>query len=134
MMAAAETDLGIVRIPSRYSVAETIDRLTSFLQQRGITVFARIDFSGDAARAGLTLRAEQMLIFGNPRAGTPLLVAAPTVGLDLPMKALIWEDLNGEVWLGYNDPTYIVNRHRLESSFTANLEAVVPLMHHAASE
>jgi uncharacterized protein (DUF302 family) len=127
-------DMGIVRIRSRHSVANTINRLISILHQSSITVFARIDFSGDATRAGLTMRAEQMLIFGNSQAGTPLLVAAPTAGLDLPMKALVWEDFNDRVWLGYNEPTYIVSRHHLESSFAENLEAVIPFMNRAATE
>lgn len=127
-------DTGVVRIPSRHSVGDTIDRLISILQQSSITVFARIDFSGDAVRAGLTMRAEQMLIFGNSRAGTPLLVVAPMVGLDLPMKALVWEDCNDRVWLGYNEPTYIVSRHHLESSFAENLKAVIPFMNRAARE
>jgi len=81
-------DTGIIRIPSRYSVTETLQRLESLLTERGVMIFARIDFSGDAARAGLALRTEQMLIFGNPRAGTPIMQRVPAAGLDLPLEAL----------------------------------------------
>ena len=123
---------GLVRLPSRHSVAATIDRLDASLKQRGIMVFARIDFSGDAARAGLTMRPEQMLIFGNPKAGTPLMLQVPAAGLDLPLKALAWEDADGEVWVAYNDPQYIVQRHRLDAALAANLAAVAPLIAAAA--
>lgn len=123
---------GLVRLPSRHSVAATIDRLDASLKQRGIMVFARIDFSGDAGRAGLTMRPEQMLIFGNPKAGTPLMLQVPAAGLDLPLKALAWEDADGEVWVAYNDPQYIVQRHRLDAALAANLAAVIPLIAAAA--
>src|SRR5215475_6534225 len=89
-------EAGIVRLPSQHSVATTLVRLESLLKERGIMIFARIDFSGDAARAGLTMRPEQMLIFGNPRAGTPLMQSVPAAGLDLPLKALVWEDAEGQ--------------------------------------
>lgn len=101
---------GVMRIPSRHSVADTLDRLTSILRERGVVVFARIDFSGDAARAGLEMRPEQQLIFGNPKAGTPLMVAAPTAGLDLPLRVLAWEEEDGKVWIAYSEPAYIVER------------------------
>src|ERR1700688_3361194 len=104
MTSTADADRGIVRIPSHHGVAPTTDRIESLLKERGIVVFARIDFSGDATRAGLAMRPEQLLIFGNPKAGTPLMVAEPTVGLDLPLKALIWEDINGKTWIAHNDP------------------------------
>jgi len=129
----ADSERGIVRIPSHHTVIETLDRLESSLKERGIKVFARIDFSGDAARSGLSMRPEQMLIFGNPKAGTPLMVAAPQTGLDLPLKALVWEDSAGQVWLAYNDPQYVVSRHALAPALAANLAAVVPLLEHAAA-
>jgi uncharacterized protein (DUF302 family) len=132
--AANSDDPGIVRIPSRHSVSETITRLQGLLEARGIKVFALIDFSGDAARAGLTMRPEQMLIFGNPKAGTPLMVAAPTVGLDLPLKALVWEDSDGKTWMAYNEPKYVVARHGLPPSLSANLAAVEPLLELAARD
>jgi uncharacterized protein (DUF302 family) len=133
-MSAANAESGIVRIPSRHSVAETMRRLESFLKERGIMVFARIDFSGDAARAGLTMRPEQMLIFGNPKAGTPLMVAAPTAGLDLPLKALVWEDSDDQVWIAYSDPQYVVRRHGLAAPLAANLAAATPILERAAGE
>ena len=134
MTGAADDERGIVRIRSQHSVAVTMQRLESLLNERGIIVFARIDFSGDAARAGLTMRPEQLLIFGNPKAGTPLMLAAPTAGLDLPIKALIWEDDEGHAWIAYNDPQYVVRRHALASSLSANLAAVEPLLERAAQE
>jgi uncharacterized protein (DUF302 family) len=131
MSIAIEGGLGVVRLPSHHSVAETIERLTTILKERGVTVFARIDFSGDAGRAGLSMRPEQLLIFGNPKAGTPLMVAAPTAGLDLPLRALVWEDAEGKVWLAYNEPEYIIKRHDLPAAMAANLAAVIPLIQRA---
>jgi uncharacterized protein (DUF302 family) len=125
-------DKGIVQISSRHSVSRTLERLESLLKERGVMVFARIDFSGDAARAGLTMRAEQMLIFGNPKAGTPLMQSVPAAGLDLPLKALIWEDSAGSTQVAYNDPQYIIRRHGLDAGLAANLAAVVPLIERAA--
>jgi uncharacterized protein (DUF302 family) len=127
-------DTGITRIASQHSVTTTIERLESLLKERGVMVFARIDFSGDAARAGLTMRPEQMLIFGNPKAGTPLMLNAPAAGLDLPLKALVWQDASGQTQVAYNDPQYIIRRHGLDAAFAANLAAVVPLIERAAGE
>ncbi|HUN26323.1 MAG TPA: DUF302 domain-containing protein [Steroidobacteraceae bacterium] len=124
---------GLVRLPSRHSVAATIDRLEASLKERGIVVFARIDFCGDAARAGLHMRPEQMLIFGNPRAGTPLMLEVPAVGLDLPLKVLAWQDADGKVWVAYNDPHYIVQRYAITASLAVNLAAAVPLIESAAA-
>jgi uncharacterized protein (DUF302 family) len=133
-MSNADTERGIVRILSQHSVAATLDRLEALLKAKGVMVFARIDFSADAGRAGLTLRAEQMLIFGNPKAGTPLMVAAPTVGLDLPLKALAFEDADSRTWIVYNDPQYIVARHGVAPDLSANLAAVTPLLKRAAED
>jgi len=133
-MGSAADITGVIQLRSRHSVSATIDRLDALLQQRGILVFARIDFSGDAARAGLRMPAEQMLIFGNPKAGTPLMLAVPAVGLDLPLKVLAWEASDGNVWVAYNDPQYLVQRYRLASSLAANLAAVVPLIEQAVAE
>jgi uncharacterized protein (DUF302 family) len=134
MSEPAPSEHGYVRIPSRHSVAVTGDRLESQLRAHNIIVFARIDFSADAARAGLTMRPEQLLVFGNPRAGTPLLVASPPVGLDLPLKALIWEDANGKSWVAYNEPLYLLRRHGLADTLAQNLSAVIPLIELAAGE
>ena len=133
MSSTADTS-GVVRLLSRHSVSDTIERLEALLQERGILVFARIDFSGDAGRAGLQMRPEQMLIFGNPKAGTPLMLAAPTAGLDLPLKLLAWEAADGKVWAAYNDPQYVVRRHQLPGDLAANLAAVVPLIERAVAQ
>jgi uncharacterized protein (DUF302 family) len=128
------TDSGITRITSQHSVATTLERLESLLKERGVMIFARIDFSGDAARAGLTMQPEQMLIFGNPKAGTPLMQKVPVSGLDLPLKALVWQDATGKTQVAYNDPQYVIRRHGLDATFAANLAAVVPLIERAAGE
>jgi uncharacterized protein (DUF302 family) len=125
-------DRGIVRLRSTHSAAATLQRLEALLRERGVMVFAKIDFSGDAARAGLQLRAEQLLVFGNPKAGTPLMQAAPISGLDLPLKALVWEDDSGQTWIACNDPHYILQRHGLDAALAANLAAVMPLLERAA--
>ena len=127
-------DTGITRIGSPHSVPQTLERLESLLRERGITIFARIDFSGDAARAGLTMRPEQLLIFGNPKAGTPLMQSVPAAGLDLPLKALVWEDAAGHTQIAYNDPQYIIRRHGLDAALAANLAAVVPLIERATRD
>jgi uncharacterized protein (DUF302 family) len=132
MTSALISTRGLITLRSSHSVSATIDRLETRLKERGIIVFARIDFSGDAGRAGLTMQPEQLLIFGNPKAGTPLMLAEPAAGLDLPLKALAWEGADGKVWLAYNDPAYVVERHALPSQLTANLAAVVPLIEYAA--
>jgi uncharacterized protein (DUF302 family) len=134
VMSSAADIPGVIQLRSKHSVSATIDRLDALLKQRGILVFARIDFSGDAQRAGLQMPAQQMLIFGNPKAGTPLMLAAPAAGLDLPLKLLAWEASDGSVWAAYNDPQYIVQRYRLASNFTGNLAAVVPLIGQAVAE
>jgi uncharacterized protein (DUF302 family) len=128
------SDSGVTRITSQHSVTDTLARLESVLKERGVMIFARIDFSGDAARAGLTMRPEQMLIFGNPKAGTPLMQSAPAAGLDLPVKALVWQDASGQTQVAYNDPQYVIRRHGLDAAFAANLAAVVPLIERAAGE
>ncbi len=130
-MSDEDTQRGFMVIPSSRSVGATIDRLESLLSERGILIFARIDFSGDAARAGLTMRPEQLLVFGNPKAGTPLMIASPTAGLDLPIKALAFEDQTGKTWLAYNDPHYVVRRHGIADAMSANLAAVIPLLEQA---
>lgn len=123
---------GVIRLASRHSVAGTLDRLEASLKQRQILVFARIDFSGDAARAGLHMQPQQMLIFGNPKAGTPLMVQVPAAGLDLPLKVLAWEEGGTRVWVAYNDPQYIVRRYGIDAALAANLAAVVPMIEAAA--
>jgi len=122
---------GMIVLASAHSVADTIARLESLLMEKNVLIFARIDFSADASRAGLELRPEQMLIFGNPKGGTPLMAQKPTVGLDLPLKAVVWQDGDGKTWLGYNDPKYIVQRHGVDEALQKNLAAVIPLLESA---
>jgi uncharacterized protein (DUF302 family) len=125
-------DRGFVQLASSHSVAETVERLESRLKEHSITVFARLDFAADAAGVGLDMRPERMLIFGNPKAGTPLMQAVPASGLDLPLKVLVWEDAQGKIWVAYNRPEYIVARHGLPAALTANLAGVIPLIEGAA--
>jgi uncharacterized protein (DUF302 family) len=102
---------GLLTIASSHTPVVTIDRLMSALDAKGITVFARIDHAAGAAEVGLSLRPTELLIFGNARAGTPLMQAKQTIGLDLPLKALVWQDASGKTWLSYNDPPWVVSRH-----------------------
>ena len=106
-------DNGIVTIPGLYPVDETVTRLRQLLDAKGITLFAVIDHSGEAQKAGLHMPNTKLLIFGNPKAGTPLMLAAPTVALDLPLKLLIWEDAESKTWITYNQPAYLSQRHNL---------------------
>ena len=122
----------MVNVPSKYSVPETINGLESLVKSQGLTVFARIDFSGDAAKAGLSMKPSQLLIFGNPKAGTPLMVASPTIALDLPLKALAWEDASGKVWLSYNTPEYLKERHGLPEDLVKNIAGIKVLVEKAA--
>jgi uncharacterized protein (DUF302 family) len=128
----SQTVRGVIDLPSKWSVAQTIDRLQSLAEPGGLTVFARIDFAADAQRAGLSMPPMQMLIFGNPKAGTPLLVAAPRVGLDLPLKALAWEDAAGSVWLSCNEPEYLQARHAFPQALVANIAGIRALIEKAA--
>lgn len=110
---ATAADTGLVTKVSKSSVVDTVSRLETVLKASGMTVFARIDHRAEAENAGLTMRPAQVIIFGNPKGGTPLMVAAPTVAIDLPLKALIWEDAGGRVWLSYNSATYLKVRHEI---------------------
>ncbi len=102
---------GLVTRKSVVTVKETMDRLETLVQQKGMKVFARIDHAKGAAAIGKTLRPTEVIIFGNPQGGTPFMECAQTVGIDLPLKALVWEDVDGQVWLGYNDPQFLTQRH-----------------------
>jgi len=120
-------DNGIAQIQSKYSVPETINRLESVIKSRGLTLFARIDFSGDAAKAGLEMRPTQMLVFGNPKAGTPLMVAVPSIAIDLPLKALVWQDADGKIWVSYNQLEYLQKRHGLPEELIKNISGAAPI-------
>jgi uncharacterized protein (DUF302 family) len=118
---------GMVRLPAQGSVADAWSRLEAAVAARGLTVFARIDFAADAAAVGLLLLPMRLLVFGNPRAGTPLLQAAPTVAIDLPLKVLIWECADGTAAVGYDSPAWIVARHRVPEELQARLQPVQAL-------
>ena len=102
---------GLIAIKSPHSAAVTMNRLEDIVKQRGLNVFARVDHAAGAAKVGKTLRPTEVLIFGNPQGGTPLMECAQSAGIDLPLKALVWEDASAQVWLGYNDPAYLAQRH-----------------------
>src|SRR5882762_8551277 len=103
----------MVHLSSLHSVMETLARLETIVQAKGLTILARIDHSGDAAKAGLTMPQTKLLIFGNAKSGTPLMIASPSVAIDLPLKALVWQDEEGKVWLSYNSPDYLKERHAI---------------------
>jgi uncharacterized protein (DUF302 family) len=124
-------DSGPIHLSSPYSVPETIERLESILRSKNLTVFARIDHSGEAAKVGLTMRPTQLMIFGSPKSGTPVMVASPTVAIDLPLKALAWEDAEGRVWLSYNSPEYLKRRHGIPEDVLKNISGVGALLEKA---
>jgi len=115
---------GLIHLSSKHSVDETTARLEELLTQEGLTIFARIDHSGEAAKAGLEMRPTKLLVFGSPKAGTPLMQASPTLAIDLPLKALFWEDAEGKVWLTYNDPAYLQHRHDVPQELLPNIAGV----------
>jgi len=123
---------GLVRIPSNHSVDETLSRLTSMLRAKGITVFAVIDHSGEAAKAGLTMPPTKLVIFGSPKAGTPLMVATPSIAIDLPLKILVSQDADSKAWVSYNSPAYLQQRHDVPSDLIPNLSVVEAVASHAA--
>lgn len=112
---------GLVQVASSYPVYETVQRLESLLRQKGLQVFAVIDHSGEAEKVGLTMRLTKVVIFGSPLGGTPLMVAAPTLAIDLPLKALVAEDENGKVWVTYNSPDYLQQRHGVPEDLIKNI-------------
>jgi uncharacterized protein (DUF302 family) len=123
----AGKDNGIVDVPSHHSVDETVARLKSILQTKGITLFALIDHSGEAEKAGMKMPPTKLLIFGNPKAGTPLMLAAPSIAIDLPLKILVWQDAQGKVWLSFNSPEYLMKRHGLPQNLLPALAVVKAL-------
>src|SRR2546425_161254 len=124
---------GIIEERSQHSVGETVERLTALLHAKGVTLFALVDHSGEAAKIGITMPPTKLLIFGNPKAGTPLMLAAPSVAIDLPLKILVWEDAQGRTWLSYNSPAYLQERHGVPQGLLPNI-AVVETLARAAGE
>jgi uncharacterized protein (DUF302 family) len=126
--AATMADDGLVTVAGNFSVRESLDRLEAELKAKNITIFARIDHAAGAASVAMPLRPTELLIFGNPRAGTPLMQANQTIGIDLPLKILAWQDAGGKVWLTYNDPHWLAGRHHLSSGTEAGVTAVATLL------
>jgi uncharacterized protein (DUF302 family) len=130
---SAESSRGLVHLGSSYTVSETIARLARIVSSKGLTVLARIDHSGDAARAGLKMNPTELLIFGSSKAGTPLMLASPTAAIDLPLKALAWSDANGNVRLSYNSPEYLAERHSIPSRLLPSIAGMRALCEEAVT-
>ena len=122
---------GLIHTPSPHSVVETLERLEAILKAKGLTIFARVDHSGEAAKVGIEMRPTQVLIFGSPKGGTPVMLAAPSVAIDLPLKALVWEDQQGEVWITQNSPEYLQQRHGIPANLVPNLAGAGALIQKA---
>ena len=116
---------GIINKLTHHSVDETVEKIKGILQAKGIMLFVLIDHSGEAEKVGLKMRPTKLLIFGSPRAGTPLMLAAPSSAIDLPLKILVWEDAQGKTWVSYNSPAYLQQRHGVPTELLANIVAVV---------
>jgi len=121
------TGKGIIDQPSNHSVDQTVEKLKTILQSKGVNLFALVDHSGEAEKAGMTMPPTKLLVFGSPKAGTPLMQAAPSIAIDLPLKILIWEDAQGKVWLSYNSPAYLQERHSLPPNLLQNIAVVETL-------
>jgi uncharacterized protein (DUF302 family) len=119
---------GLLQVASKYSVEETVKRLESVLAEGGVQVFALIDHSGEAGKVGMKMRPTKLLIFGNPKGGTPLMIAAPSLAIDLPLKALVSEDEDGKLWVSYNSPEYLQQRHGVPQDLIKNIAVVGTLV------
>jgi uncharacterized protein (DUF302 family) len=118
---------GVVSAPSKHSVDQTVANLQTLLQAKGIRLFALVDHSGEAEKVGMKMRPTKLLIFGTPKAGTPVMLASPTSAIDLPMKILVWEDTQGKVWLSHNSPKYLQERHDIPAELLQNISAAESL-------
>lgn len=123
---------GIVTIPSHQSVDQTVQKLEEILKAKGVKLFALIDHSGEAEKAGMQMRPTKLLILGNPKAGTPLMIASPSIAIDLPLKILVWEDLDGKTLISFNAPDYLQKRHDLPPELVQNIAVVEALAKKAA--
>jgi uncharacterized protein (DUF302 family) len=121
---APDKSSGLIDIPSNHSVDETVDKLKTILQAKGIMLFALIDHSGEAAAVGMKMRPTKLAIFGSPKAGTPVMIASPSSAIDLPLKILMWEDEQGKVWITYNSPVYLQQRHNLPPEVLPNISVI----------
>jgi len=129
---ATTTENGIISIPSDHSVDQTVEKLRGILQLREVTLFALVDHSGEAQKVGMKMHPTKLLIFGSPKAGTPLMLAAPTSAIDLPLKILIWEDARAKVWVSYNAPACLQGRHGIPEELLQNIAVVETLAAKAA--
>jgi len=123
---------GIIDRPSNHSVEQTVEKLKNILQSKGVTLFALVDHSGEAEKVGMKMRPAKLLIFGSPKAGTPLMLAVPSIAIDLPLKILVWEDVQEKVWVSYNSPDYLKERHGLPQELLQNIAVVETLAAKAA--
>ena len=119
---------GLTTLKSSHGPKETMDRLVAELQAKGLTIFARIDHAAGAREAGLELRPTELVIFGNAKGGTPLMQANQAIGIDLPLKALVWQDASGDIWLSYNDPAWLAQRHEVGSEVEAPVKAMTAML------
>jgi len=125
---------GTVDIASHHSVDVTVEKVRTILQAKGVTLFALVDHSAEAEKAGMKMRPTKLLIFGNPKAGTPVMVAAPSIAIDLPLKILVWEDEAGKVWISYNSADYLRGRHNVPAELMQNIAAAEGIAAKAAEE
>ena len=125
-------DKGLIDKLSQHSVDQTVEKLKNILQSKGVALFALIDHSGEAEKVGMKMRPTKLLIFGSPKSGTPLMLAAPSVAIDLPLKILIWEDAAGKVWVTYNSPEFLRERHGLPPNLMQNVSVIEALATKAA--
>jgi uncharacterized protein (DUF302 family) len=123
---------GLIDKPSNHSLDETVKKFKGILEAKGITLFVLVDHSGEAAKAGMKMRPTKLLIFGIPKAGTPVMLAAPSSAIDLPLKILVWEDAQGKVWITYNSPSYLQKRHNLPPELLRNIAIIETLATKAA--
>src|SRR5260370_5668460 len=123
-MSSTSPVVGVVSHLSQFSVDNTRQRLEQIIRDRGLTLFAHFDHSGEAAKAGLTMPPAHVLVFGNPRAGTPLMIASPLVALDLPLLVLVWQDVGGQVWVSYNEPSFLAQRYHIPPHLAGVIAAV----------
>ena len=131
-MIPTQSENGVASIASHHSVDQTVAKLEEILRARGVKLFALVDHSGEAEQAGLRMPPTKLLIFGNPKAGTPVMIAAPTIAIDRPLKLLVWEDADGKVWISWNSPAYLKDRHGVPAELLQNI-AVAEVLASAAA-
>jgi uncharacterized protein (DUF302 family) len=126
-----DTANGLITKPCKDSVVATTERFAALLKAKGIALFALVDHSGEGEKAGLKMPPTKLLIFGNPKGGTPVMLAAPTIAIDLPLKVLVWEDAGGKAWISFNDPAYLQKRHNVPGELVKNISVVEGLVDQA---